>query len=57
VKFSDEDKVVLKDFLDYVKNENDYVKKEYDNAITEKHKSVVSPDDLDDDAILEEMSA
>ncbi len=57
VKFSDEDKVVLKDFLDYVKNENDYVRKEYDNAITEKHKAVVSPDDLDDDAILEEMSA
>ena len=57
VKFSDEDKAILKDFLDYVKNENDYVRKEHDNAIKEKHKSVVSPDDLDDDAILEEMSA
>lgn len=57
VKFSEEDKTILKDFLDYVKNENDYVKKEYDNAITQRHKSVVSPDDLDDDAILEEMSA
>lgn len=57
VKFSEEDKAVLKDFLDYVKNENDYVRKEHDNAIKEKHKSVVSPDDLDDDAILEEMSA
>jgi len=57
VKFSDEDKVILKDFLDYVKNENDYVRKEHDNAIKEKHKSVVSPDDLDDEAILKEMSA
>jgi len=57
VKFSDDDKVILKDFLDYVKNENDYVKGEYEKSIKEKHKSVVSPDDLDDDAILEEMSA
>lgn len=57
VKFSDEDKAILKDFLDYVKNENDYVRKEHDNAIKEKHKSVVSPDDLDDEAILKEMSA
>lgn len=57
VKFSDEDKAILKNFLDYVKNENDYVRKEYDNAIKEKHKSTISPDDLDDDAILEEMSA
>lgn len=57
VKFSDEDKEILKDFLNYVKNENDYVKGEYDKAIKQKHKSVVSPDDLDDDAILEEMSA
>lgn len=57
VKFSDEDKSILKDFLDYVKNENDYVRKEHDNAIKQKHKAVVSPDDLDDDAILEEMSA
>lgn len=57
VKFSDEDKEILKNFLNYVKNENDYVKGEYDKAIKQKHKSVVSPDDLDDDAILEEMSA
>jgi len=57
VKFSEEDKLILKDFLDYVKNENDYVKKEHDKSLKERHKAVVSPDDLDDDAILEEMSA
>lgn len=57
VKFSDEDKAVLKDFLDYVKNENDYVRQEHNKAIKEKYKSIVNPDELDDDAILEEMSA
>jgi hypothetical protein len=57
VQFSDEDKLILKDFLDYVKNENDYVKGEYDKALKEKHKAAISPDDLDDEAILQEMSA
>lgn len=57
VKFSDSDKEVLKNFLDYVKNENDYVRGEHEKSLREKHKAAISPEDLDDDAILEEMSA
>ena len=53
VKFSDSDKVILKDFLDYVKQENDYVKEEHAKA----KKSEVTAEDVLDDEIMKEISS
>jgi len=57
VKFSDEDKKVFNMFKEHIKNENDYVKKEYAEALKRKHKASTTADDLDDEILLEEMSA
>lgn len=53
VKFSDSDKAILKDFLDYVKQENDYVKQEHAKA----KKSEVTAEDVLDDEIMKEISS
>lgn len=53
VKFSDEDKQILSQFLEHVKQENDYVKSEHNSA---KNQQVTEEDMLNDD-ILKEMSA
>ena len=53
VKFSDTDKQILKDFLDYVKQENDYVKAEHDKA----KKSETTAEDILDDEIMKEVTA
>ncbi len=53
VKFSDTDKNNLKNFLEYVKRENDYVKGEYAKA----KKSEVTAEDILDDEIMKEMTA
>ena len=53
VKFSDVDKTNLKNFLDYVKQENDYVKSEHDNA----KKNQVTAEDVLDTEIMKEMTA
>ena len=53
VKFSDVDKTNLKNFLEYVKQENDYVKSEYDKA----KKNQVTAEDVLDDEIMKEMTA
>ena len=57
VKFSEEDKKVFNMFKEHIKNENDYVKKEYAEALKRKHKASTTADDLDDEILLEEMSA
>jgi hypothetical protein len=57
VKFSEEDKKVFNMFKDHIKNENDYVKREYAEALKRKHKASTTADDLDDEILLEEMSA
>lgn len=57
VKFSDEDKKVFNMFKEHIKNENEYVKKEYAEALKRKHKASTTSDDLDDEILLEEMSA
>lgn len=57
VKFSDEDKKVFNMFKEHIKNENEYVKKEYAEALKRKHKASTTADDLDDEILLEEMSA
>lgn len=57
VKFSDEDKKVFNMFKEHIKNENDYVKKEYAEALKIKHKASTTADDLNDEILLEEMSA
>jgi len=44
-------------FKEHIKTENDYVKKEYAEALKRKHKSSTTADDLDDEIILQEMSA
>tara|TARA_A100001011_G_scaffold51893_1_gene49966 strand:- start:89 stop:913 length:825 start_codon:yes stop_codon:yes gene_type:complete len=53
VKFSDTDKEILKDFLEYVKQENDYVKAEHSKA----KKSEVTAEDVLDDEIMKEITA
>jgi len=53
VKFSDVDKTNLKNFLEYVKQENDYVKSEYDKA----KKNQVTAEDVLDNEIMKEMTA
>ena len=53
VKFSDTDKEILKDFLEYVKQENDYVKAEHSKA----KKSEVTAEDILDDEIMKEVTA
>lgn len=53
VKFSDEDKVLLQQFLEHVKQENDYVKGEHAKA---KNLKLTESDMIDDD-IMKEMSA
>ena len=44
---------LLKDFLDYVKQENDYVKAEHDKA----KKSETTAEDILDDEIMKEVTA
>lgn len=57
VKFSDEDKKVFNMFKEHIRNENEYVKKQYAEALKIKHKASTTADDLDDEILLEEMSA
>lgn len=57
VKFSDEDKKVFNMFKEHIRNENEYVKKQYAEALKIKHKASTTADDLNDEILLEEMSA
>lgn len=53
VEFSDNDKAILKSFIEIYNSENEYVKSEYEKARKQK----LSPKELDDDIILQEVNA
>ena len=53
VKFSDSDKEILKEFLEFVEAENSYVKEEHNTA----KKGHTTEQDILDDEIVEEITS